>query len=318
MSFGTNVSYYRKKYGITQEDLADKLDVTRQTVSRWETDAAYPEMDKIITLCSIFSCSMDVLMRGDAQKEDEAEKKQLPVEPETSKADYDKHMNCFSLLCALGASFMIIGVGLMILFEGLSLRRFWGMIFWFSLVTVGGSFLVAGCIMHARFLKDCGKIQRYTKEEVHAYYRKTPVWYAIGTSLLIIGILVFFIMTFMEWDRPEKYSVDEWMTVASGIMLFFVSISVFIFVFFKIRSQKYSSKRILVEDETGAISEKKCTAKIICNGICIAIMIAALSVFLYAGFVSGTWHPAWVVFIIFGALCGVCIAITEVIERKSK
>lgn len=77
MSFGTNVSYYRKKYGITQEDLADKLDVTRQTVSRWETDAAYPEMDKIITLCSIFSCSMDVLMRGDAQKEDESEKKTI-------------------------------------------------------------------------------------------------------------------------------------------------------------------------------------------------------------------------------------------------
>ena len=54
MSFGSNVIFYRKKYGITQEGLAEKLEVTRQTVSRWETDAAFPEMEKLIALCGLY------------------------------------------------------------------------------------------------------------------------------------------------------------------------------------------------------------------------------------------------------------------------
>ena len=53
MSFGTNVLFYRKKFGITQEELAEKLDVTRQTVSRWETDSAFPDMEKLLALCTI-------------------------------------------------------------------------------------------------------------------------------------------------------------------------------------------------------------------------------------------------------------------------
>ena len=318
MSFGLNVSYYRKKYGITQEELADKLDVTRQTVSRWETDAAYPEMDKIIALCSLFSCSMDVLMRGDAQKEDEAEKQQLPVEPDISKKEFGKHMNCVSILCALGVSFMLIGIGSMLLFEGLTISRFWGLIAWLSLATVGCSLLVAGCIMHALFLKDCGKIQPYTKEEARAFFGKTPLWYAIGASFLIIGIFVFFIMSYVQSDRPSIYGVSSWITAASGIMLFFVSFSAFIFIFLKIQSQKYSSQRILEEDETGAISEKKYTAKRIGNGICVAIMVGAFSLFLFGGFTTGNWHPAWVIFVVAGALCGVCIAISEAIDRRNK
>ena len=66
MSFGTNVLFYRKKFGITQEELAEKLDVTRQTVSRWETDSAFPDMEKLLALCTIFDCNMEVLVRGNA------------------------------------------------------------------------------------------------------------------------------------------------------------------------------------------------------------------------------------------------------------
>ena len=64
MSFGKNLQHLRRlSAGMTQEDLAEKLNVSRQTVSRWETDEAYPEMDKAIELCRIFNCSMDHLFR---------------------------------------------------------------------------------------------------------------------------------------------------------------------------------------------------------------------------------------------------------------
>lgn len=66
MSFGQNLQFLRKmRRSMTQEELAEKMRVSRQTISKWELDAAYPEMDKVIELCQYFSCSMDQLMRED-------------------------------------------------------------------------------------------------------------------------------------------------------------------------------------------------------------------------------------------------------------
>ncbi|MDE7187572.1 MAG: helix-turn-helix domain-containing protein [Lachnospiraceae bacterium] len=50
---------------MTQEQLAESMGVSRQTVSKWELDIIYPEMDKVIELCNLFSCTMDELVRED-------------------------------------------------------------------------------------------------------------------------------------------------------------------------------------------------------------------------------------------------------------
>ena len=65
MSLGENLQFLRKKSEITQEQLAEKLEVSRQSVSKWESDAAYPEMDKIIQICDLFHVGMDDLVRKD-------------------------------------------------------------------------------------------------------------------------------------------------------------------------------------------------------------------------------------------------------------
>ena len=65
MSFGDNLQYLRKRDKITQEELAEKLQVSRQSVSKWETSEAYPETEKIIALCDIFGVTMDALISGD-------------------------------------------------------------------------------------------------------------------------------------------------------------------------------------------------------------------------------------------------------------
>lgn len=77
MSFGINLCYYRKKMKITQEELAERLDVTRQTISRWETDTALPDVETLIRLCDLFDCNMDTLVRGNAESFD-ANKKMFP------------------------------------------------------------------------------------------------------------------------------------------------------------------------------------------------------------------------------------------------
>lgn len=66
MSFGTNMQYLRRmRDSMTQETLAEKLAVSRQTISKWESDEAYPAMEKLFELCDFFSCTMDQLLRSD-------------------------------------------------------------------------------------------------------------------------------------------------------------------------------------------------------------------------------------------------------------
>ncbi len=73
MSFGQNLQFLRKVgNGMTQEELAEKLEVSRQTVSKWELDMGYPEISKLVELCNLFSCSMDELVRQDMNISDEA------------------------------------------------------------------------------------------------------------------------------------------------------------------------------------------------------------------------------------------------------
>lgn len=63
MNFGQNLQFLRKMHnGMTQEELAEKMNVSRQTISKWELGSVYPEIEKIIELCRYFSCSMDNLI----------------------------------------------------------------------------------------------------------------------------------------------------------------------------------------------------------------------------------------------------------------
>lgn len=72
MSLGQNLQFLRKMRCMTQEELAEKMDVSRQTVSKWELDAIYPEVPKITELCALFSCTMDQLVREDMNVLDDA------------------------------------------------------------------------------------------------------------------------------------------------------------------------------------------------------------------------------------------------------
>lgn len=63
MSLGKNIQYLRKQKKISQEQLAEKMSVSRQTVSKWEADLIVPELNNLIMLSDMFSCKMDALVR---------------------------------------------------------------------------------------------------------------------------------------------------------------------------------------------------------------------------------------------------------------
>ena len=65
MSIGSKLAQARKAANLTQEQLAERLGVTRQAVSRWESDGAYPETDKIVRMARLLNVSCDYLLRDD-------------------------------------------------------------------------------------------------------------------------------------------------------------------------------------------------------------------------------------------------------------
>ena len=68
MTLGDNIQYLRKINGITQEELAERLSVSRQTISKWETNQVYPEIPKLIEIGNIFHCKVDELLKEDMDK----------------------------------------------------------------------------------------------------------------------------------------------------------------------------------------------------------------------------------------------------------
>lgn len=65
MNLGKNIQYLRKQRKITQEQLAEIMSVSRQTISRWESDEIIPELNKLTALSDVFSCSLDALVKED-------------------------------------------------------------------------------------------------------------------------------------------------------------------------------------------------------------------------------------------------------------
>ena len=65
MTLGEKLSKLRKECNYTQEQLADILGVSRQSISKWESDIAYPETDKLVKMGKLFDCSMDYLLNED-------------------------------------------------------------------------------------------------------------------------------------------------------------------------------------------------------------------------------------------------------------
>ena len=81
MSLGQRLFELRKLKHLSQEEVAEKLNVTRQTISKWETDQSSPELDKIIPICELFEITTDELITG----KKEVKEKRLDIEDNKKK-----------------------------------------------------------------------------------------------------------------------------------------------------------------------------------------------------------------------------------------
>lgn len=73
MTLGDKLSKLRKENNYTQEQLADVLGVSRQAISKWESDITYPETDKLIRMSELFDCSLDYLLKDKVETDNKAQ-----------------------------------------------------------------------------------------------------------------------------------------------------------------------------------------------------------------------------------------------------
>lgn len=113
MSFSEKLIKLRKQHGFSQEELGYKLNVTRQTVSKWELGQTVPEMNKLISLSQIYGISLDELTNEDKLNVDNTTKKddiKIENENKTKTKDKDLRKILIPLIIALVVIALILGI----------------------------------------------------------------------------------------------------------------------------------------------------------------------------------------------------------------
>ena len=306
MSLGENLQFLRKKENITQEQLAEQLNVSRQSVSKWESDSAYPEMDKFLQLCNLFHCSMDDLVQKEIS--------QVYIE---DKADYDNHFNEFSKYVSLAVGIILFGLSVMILIYGINyffpneiIKEDLCSMFFLIFVVIGVAILVLMGIRHEDFKKkNPFIINFYKEEEIDKFNRKFSVMVTTAVSLFIIDAIIFM---GAETAFP---AIDENEYLESLIFCIFfliIAAGVMLLVYAGIQKDKYDvNKYNQMNDKKSEVYKKDSLT----GSVCGCIMLIATILYLIGGFVFSKWAmPTIVVF----AIGGVCCAIAAIIINIKK
>ena len=289
MNLSENLQNLRKAKGMSQEELAEKLDVSRQAVSKWETGETSPETEKIIMICDLFDCSMDDLIKG-----------KVIIEDATSKKVYDKFMNKFSKGISLGVLMILIGVTLLLTIIGVTpegdLEKYMffciAVLMLFVIVAVP-IFIVLGIKMDSLQRKYKSVKNFYSIEEKEKFETKFAIMIAIAVTIILVGVITLILLLgFKLFDIRS--------TLPYAIFMIFVTIASPIFVYAGIQKSKYDMANL----RYGHLEISEEVAEKI-GRISAVIMISATIIYFILGFIFNLWTINWLVYPIGGMICGI-------------
>lgn len=296
MGFSENLQFYRKRENITQEQLAEKMEVSRQTISKWEAGTTYPEMEKLLLLCDMFSCSMDTLMRGNAQDD---------VKEDTE--DYDRHMNQFGIRITAGIALLLVGAAVyefgeaFHVFEGILN----GIFMLFALVAVI-NFIVTG-MQHEIYTKRHPVIQPfYEKGTLEKFERKFPVFVGTGVGTILAGVIA---QQVIEATIKGK----DGGALSAAVFMIFVTVGVSLLVYGGLQKEKYDIEAY--NKKNNPDKDEKRRNELI-GAVCGVIMMIATAVYLILGFGYARWETAPIVYATGGILCGIVVIIINNMHLK--
>ena len=190
MELGKQIKRYRMEANLSQEELADKVFVSRQTISNWENDKNYPDINSLVLMSEVFHVSLDHLVKGDLERMKKEIDKQEYVE-------FQKNGNIFSILFV---ALLIVPVPLVMIFE------WFGMLLYIGLWAIGMYFAI--------------KIEKYKKKyDIQTY--KEIVAFMEGKSLSEIE------KAREEGKRPYQKAL---LPVASAVLVIIIAFIMFMII----------------------------------------------------------------------------------------
>ncbi len=193
MNLGEKLFELRKTKNLTQDEVAEKLNVTRQTVSKWETNQSTPDFDKILPLCELYDISTDELLKG--EKQEKSEENNYNNEEKKNKNNYENmtknqiKQKSAEVVCS---SILIFIIAIAYAGIGTAVMRW-------NPVVIGCTFLIIIGWGVTRIVKHYMSIPKFekTKEEE----KQDKIVKQINDIIGGIGTAIYFIVSFstMAW-----------------------------------------------------------------------------------------------------------------------
>lgn len=306
MSLGENLQFLRKRDNITQEQLAEALEVSRQSVSKWESDASYPEMDKLLQLADFFHCNLDDMVKQDVSS--------LYVE---DKSNYDSFFNKFSKQVTLGVGLILSGITIMLFLmailpekPGFDMEALSGIGFFIFLAIAVAIFIVAG-LQSEHFEKENPYIEDfYTKEERDVFQKKFIKLIASGMVFIFIGIIWAigsdFVFTGKEIASGGTLGFIDMDEFIGSIFMLCITIAVTLFVYAGTQQDRYDIRKYNLKHDRNSQTYKNSKKT---GTVCGCIMLIATIIFLACGMIANHWEYAAPIYACFGIACGIAAII---------
>lgn len=321
MKLSEKIVLLRKQKGWSQEELAAQMEVSRQSVSKWESGTSVPDIDKIILLSSIFGITTDYLLKEDDEfihSEESLNIQKAVQKRRVTRQEAEEFLNIkkkSSPRMALAVWMCIVSPATMLVLLGFSVSHKFG-ITEIAAVTVGLSVLfIIVTIAIAIFIVNGIAISKYEymekeiitidkdleaemKEESEQFMPKFSAHIAIGVMCCIISVIP--VVTFSVLGN------ELMILVSVGILLFIVACGVFLIV--KAGIVKGSYDRLL---QVGDFSlEHKKAAKDL-EPVASVYWIMVTIIYLILSFTTNAWGITWLVWVIGGMVFGIISIILQ-------
>jgi transcriptional regulator with XRE-family HTH domain len=209
MTIGERLLKLRKEKNISQEELANELDVSRQTISKWETDQSLPDSDKIIPLCNYFGITSDELLTGNSN---------------IKEAKQDNVKSNFARNIAIAVMLYIFSILAIVLCAAKFDEPIIGVSIFFALIGLGTGLLIYNGIYYKKESKDepTTKQRNIIKQVTDivdavglliylAVSFMTFAWHITWIIFIIIGIVnqIIKLIFSLKYNDPDLAKDDE-------------------------------------------------------------------------------------------------------------